>query len=102
MAATEKSSRLSDAERKTLSAAKSTSDADKFSLFSKWRDFLFEDNVKAATKRGVRYAGMGQAHLDNLVKVGLEKNQFPFEMDGKDITAFRALTDKLTKAAKKP
>src|SRR6185369_4912947 len=49
LAATEKSSRLSDAERKTLSAAKSTSDADKISLFSKWRDFLFEDNVKAAT-----------------------------------------------------
>jgi len=102
MAATEKSSRLSDPERKTLSAAKATSESDKISLFSKWRDFLFEDNVKAATKRGVRYAGMGQAHLDHLVAIGLEKNQHPFEMDGKDITAFKALTNKLEKAAKKP
>ena len=45
---------------------------------------------------------MGQAHLDHLVAVGLEKNQHPFEMDGKDIAAFKALTDKLKKAAKKP
>jgi hypothetical protein len=45
---------------------------------------------------------MGQDHLDYLVGVGLEKNQHPFEMDGKDITRFRTLTDKLKKAAKKP
>jgi hypothetical protein len=102
MAATEKSSRLSDAERKKLSAAKSTSEADKNSLFTKWRDFLFEDNVKAATKRGVRYAGMGQNHLDHLVKIGLDKNQHPYEMDGKDIVEFMTLTSKLAKAAKTP
>jgi hypothetical protein len=101
MAATEKSSRLSNAERKTLSEATSTSRDDKISLFSRWRNFLFEDNVKAATKRGVRYAGMGQSHLDHLATIGLDKNQHPFEMDGKDIKAFRALTSKLTKAAKK-
>ena len=101
MAATEKSSRLSDAERKKLSAAKSTSEAEKDKLFSQWRDFLFEDNVKAAAARGVRYAGMGQAHLDHLVKVGLEKDQHAFEMAGKDIKAFRDLTEKLKKAAKK-
>ncbi|MGH9969845.1 MAG: DUF4157 domain-containing protein [Pyrinomonadaceae bacterium] len=101
LAATEKSSRLSAAERKRLSSAKSISEADKKKLFSEWRDFLFEDNVKAATARGVRYAGMGQAHLDHLVAVGLTKDQHPFEMDGKDITAFRDLTDKLKKAAKK-
>lgn len=101
MAATEKSSRLSEADRKKLSGAKSTSEADKMKLFSQWRDFLFEDNVKAAAARGVRYAGMGQAHLDHLVAVGLPKDQHPFEMAGKDITAFRDLTDKLKKAAKK-
>lgn len=104
MAATEASSRLSAAERKTLSSAATTSDADKIKLFSKWRNFLFEDNVKAAVKRGVRYAGMGQAHLDYLVGIGLEKSEHPFEMasTGKDMTAFKKLTDKLTKAAKKP
>jgi hypothetical protein len=101
MAATEKSSRLSAAERKTLAASTSKPD-EKIKLFSEWRDFLFEDNVKAATKRGVRYAGMGQAHLDHLVDIGLAKNQHPFEMDGKDITAFKTLTGELKKAAKKP
>ena len=53
MATTEKSSRLSQAERKKLSSAKSTSEADKIKLFTQWRDFLFEDNVKAAAARGV-------------------------------------------------
>ena len=101
MAATEKSSRLSAAERKTLAASTSKPD-EKIKLFSEWRDFLFEDNVKAATKRGVRYAGMGQAHLNHLVDIGLAKNQHPFEMDGKDITAFKTLTGKLKKAAVKP
>jgi hypothetical protein len=101
-AATETSSRLSAAERKKLSAVKSTSHRDKISLFGKWRNFLFEDNVKAATKRGVRYAGMGQHHLDYLQDIGLEKTQHPFEMDGKDMKAFTDLTDKLKKAAKTP
>jgi hypothetical protein len=101
-ATTDPSSRLSSAERKTLAAAKSTSESDRMDLFSKWRDFHFEDNVKAATKRGVRYAGMGQFHLDHLVAVGLGAGQHPFEMDGKDIAAFKALTSKLKGAAKKP
>ena len=102
LAATETSSRLGAAERKTLAAATSTSHDDKIALFAKWRNFLFEDNVKAATKRGVRYAGMGQLHLDHLVSLGLDKTQHPFEMNGKDIKAFSDLTDKLKKAAKKP
>jgi hypothetical protein len=102
LASTESSSRLSAAERKTLAAATSTSHDDKLKLFAKWRNFLFEDNVAAATKRGVRYAGMGQLHLDHLVSLGLDKSQHPFEMDGKDMKAFTDLTDKLKKAAKKP
>src|ERR1700752_448652 len=101
LATTEKSSRLSDAGRKQLAAAKSTSEPVREKLFFAWRDFLFEDNVKAATARGVRYAGMGQAHLDNLIQVGLTKDQHPFEMAGKDITAFRDLTAKLKKTVKK-
>jgi hypothetical protein len=34
----------------------------------------------------------------------LDKSEHPFEMasSGKDMTAFKKLTDKLTKAAKKP
>jgi hypothetical protein len=102
LAAADPSSRLGAAERKKLAAAKSTSAADKTKLFSEWRNFNFEDNVKAAAKRGVRYAGMGSRHLDHLVGVGLDKGMHPFEMDGKDIAAFKALTDKLKKVAKAP
>jgi len=101
-AASDPSSRLSTGKRLSLTGSSKTSEKDKMKLFTEWRDFNFEDNVKAATKRGVRYAGMGQAHLDHLVAIGLEKNQHPFEMDGKDITAFKTLTDKLKKAVKNP
>jgi hypothetical protein len=102
MAAESPSSRLSTGQRLALTGSGKTSETRKAELFSQWRDFSFEDNVKAATKRGVRYAGMGQNHLDHLVAVGLEKSQHPFEMAGKDITAFKTLTDKLKKAAKTP
>lgn len=102
MAASDPSSRLSTGQRLALSGSSTTKEAAKMKLFSEWRDFQFEDNVKAATRRGVRYAGMGQAHLDHLVAIGLEKDQHPFEMasTGKDMTAFKALTKKLGKAAK--
>ncbi len=83
LATTDPSSRLSAAERKKLAAAKSTSAADKIKLFSEWRNFRFEDNVKAAAKRGVRYAGMGQAHLDHLVNVGLGQGHAPVR-DGRE------------------
>ncbi len=101
-AAAATSSRLSMGRRSSMAGSSVTSEKDKLTLFTEWRDFMFEDNVKAATKRGVRYAGMGQAHLDHLVSVGLDKNQHPFEMEGKDIKAFRDLTKKLKPAAKKP
>jgi len=96
------SSRLSTGARLALTGSSVTSEKDKMAMFTQWRDFLFEDNVAAATKRGVRYAGMGQAHLDHLVSVGLGKNQHPFTMDGKDIKEFRDLTGKLKKSVKGP
>jgi hypothetical protein len=102
MAAFDKSSRLSQSKRKQLTTGKSLSEKEKMNLFSKWRNFHFEDNVKAAAKRGVRYAGMGQAHLDYLKKVGLPPNGHPYEMAGKDLQAFEALTQKLKKMAKRP
>jgi len=102
VAASDRSSRLSDSERIGLAGSTPSTDAAKSKLFTEWRDFKFEDNVAAATKRGVRYAGMGQAHLDHLVSVGLKANQFSFEMNGQDIVAFKALTDRLKKAARRP
>jgi hypothetical protein len=102
MAAIEPGSRLPQAERTALITGKKTTTRDeKKKLFSEWRDFMFEDNVKAAAARGVRYAGMGQNHLTHLVSIGLDKPPYyPFEMDGKDITAFRATTARLKALAK--
>ncbi len=102
VAAADSSSRLSMGKRASLAGSSAMSDADKKKLFTDWRNFNFEDNVKAATKRGVRYAGMGNKHLEYLVAAGLDKDQHPFDMEIKDITAFTNLTDKLKKAAKKP
>ncbi len=99
VAADSPSSRLSNGARLALTGSSPTDEKDKMKMFSEWRDFMFEDNVAAATKRGVRYAGMGQAHLDHLVKTGLDKAQHPFEMEGKDIADFKALTEKLKKVA---
>lgn len=101
-AATEKSSRLSQAERKKFLTAKTTSEAEKKKLFGQWRNHYFEDEVKAAAKRGVRYAGMGKAHLDYLKKVGLPSNAHPYNMVNIDINRFEALTKKLAKKAKTP
>jgi hypothetical protein len=69
-------------------------------MFSDWRNLSFEDNVALAAKRGVRYAGMGQLHLDSLIKKNLTEDEHPYEMNGKDIEAFRNLTGKLKNAAK--
>ena len=89
------SSRLKPAEKAKLDGSATTSAADKDKLFSDWRNFKFEDSVAAAAKRGVRYAGMGQAHLDHLLAVGLPSGGHPFEMDGDDIKKFRDKTNAL-------
>lgn len=98
MAAQQPSSRLSVGERMSHTGSTVTSEKDKETLFSNWRDFNFEDAVAAATKRGVRYAGMGMAHLGHLqTKVGIGTNQHDFDMTpgGRDFSRFQALTDKL-------
>jgi hypothetical protein len=107
MAASDPSSRLPAAQRTSLSGGAVTTDAEKEKLFSEWRDFKFEDNVRDAAKRGVRYAGMGNEHLKAMKKVGLPNNGHAFDMTsmGKEMVAFKALTDTLKKAAtpvKKP
>lgn len=102
-AATEKSSRLSEADRKKLQSQSITA-SEKIALFSDWRDFLFEDNVKAAISRGVRYAGMGLEHLKALKTKSLPSSAHVFDMAraGKEIAGFKNLTKKLEAAAKKP
>ena len=59
-----------------------------------------EAAVTAAAGRGVRYAGMGQGHLNHLREVGMPPNSQGYEMDGDEIDEFRANTGKLAAKAK--
>jgi hypothetical protein len=87
------SSRMDDAQKKKF--AGTTSSEDKGKLLSNWRNFKFEDSVKAAAKRGVRYAGMGLAHLRHLKEVGLPSNAHAYDMVDVDLTRFEEETAKL-------
>ncbi|HEX3045641.1 MAG TPA: hypothetical protein VHY08_12855 [Bacillota bacterium] len=102
IAALDPSSRLSDPERKKLLFGPSISETEKMKLFSDWREYSIEDNVKAAAQRGVRYAGMGRNHMMYLITAGLPTNAHTYDMVAKDILAFEALTQKLKKKAVKP
>jgi hypothetical protein len=104
MAAVQPSSRMAEPERKDIITGKTKkTQSQKETLFSDWRNFMFEDNVKAAAARGVRYAGMGNAHLKYLKPLGYDKDPYhPFDMTstGVEMLAFVANTDKLKKLAK--
>jgi len=58
------------------------------------------ETFRRLAKNGVERAAR-DLDLD-VVSLGLDKTQHPFEMNGKDIKTFTDLTDKLKKAAKKP
>ena len=70
-------------------------------LFGNWRDFMFEDNVNAAIKRGVRYAGMGLAHLNHLQDIGLPAGAHAYDMtsSGAEMLGFITVTYALKVAA---
>jgi hypothetical protein len=57
--------------------------------------------VAAATAKGVRYAGMGQAHLEHLITKGLTPSQHPFKMADVDLTKFKTDTAALKAKAVK-
>jgi hypothetical protein len=75
-----------------------TSDAEKQDMFVAWRDFKFEDTVKDAAQKGIRYAGMGYNHLKHLRAVGLPK--FTHDFDMTDLGTFADHTKKLKATAK--
>jgi hypothetical protein len=105
MAATKANSRLSATKRSDLLKPGTTASlAEKDTIFKDWRNFTFEDAVADAITRGVRYAGMGNLHLDHLKLKGLKANEHGFDMtsSGTEMTAFKALTTKLRSTAVKP
>lgn len=101
MAADDPSSRLDPAKRTDLKSKGAKDDAEKESIFEDWRNFKFEDSVATATAKGVRYAGMGQAHLEHLITKGLTPTQHPFKMADVDLTRFKTDTAALKAKAVK-
>ena len=90
LAATDPSSRLDHRKRDQLKKKGAKDEAEKEQIFSDWRNFKFEDSVADATAKGVRYAGMGQAHLKHLIDKGLGATQHPYKMADVDLTKFKA------------
>jgi Domain of unknown function (DUF4157) len=93
------SSRMDAKRKKEFSGA--TSNDQKMGMFSDWRNFKFEESVKDAAKRGVRYAGMGYHHMKHLQKVGLPANARAYDMMIEDLKVFEKHTDALKKIAVK-
>ena len=80
-----------------------TTPEEKTKLFTDWRNSEFQKTVAAAAGNNVRYAGMGQKHLNALLtmKDGLPGNAHPFDMSEKDLEAFQRETARLGQKAVK-
>lgn len=94
-ALTDPTARLTPGQRARFAPGGGATNGDRQGMFSRWRDYNFEDSVRAATARGVRYAGMGNAHLEHLRGIGLTANQHPYDMADVDLNRFRAETAEL-------
>lgn len=91
---------LSETERTGLKGMKSATRDEKQEVFAKWRNLHFSRAVKDAVGRGVRYAGMGRAHLDYLRAEGLPANSHPHDITGQGIAAAELLTKNLAASVK--
>jgi hypothetical protein len=89
-----------DAKQKKKFGGDTTNDQ-KSDMFSDWRNFKFEETVKDAAGRGVRYAGMGYHHMKHLKKAGLPANTHAYDMMSDDLDVFQTHTDALKKIAVK-
>lgn len=98
----EPGSRLSEEQRNEF-RANGANDAEKNTLFSNWRNHMFDDQVQAAAGRGVRYAGMGNNHLIYLHDNGLVPgNGHEFNMIDGEMAGFTARTAALNARAVDP
>jgi hypothetical protein len=93
---------LTDKERKDLGSMAKVSQIERDAVFYKWRSLHFSHSVRAAAKRGVRYAGMGKDHLVDLIAEGIPPNTHTYDMTSTGVLAdFEALTNKLAASVKK-
>jgi len=80
-------------ERRRLRRMPSGNAADRATKFALWRNLHFKHVVADAAARGVRYAGMGRAHMDYLVaERAVPRGAHTFDMMGADLVAFENRT----------
>ncbi|GIG64511.1 hypothetical protein Pen01_08060 [Phytomonospora endophytica] len=80
-------------ERRRLRRMPSATEADRASKFALWRNLHFKHVVADAARRGVRYAGMGRAHMDYLVTDhAVPRGARTFDMTGADLAGFEGRT----------
>lgn len=80
-------------ERRRLRRMPSGTEAQRATKFGLWRNLHFKHVVADAAGRGVRYAGMGRAHMDYLVdERAVPRGARTFDMSGADLTNFEART----------
>jgi len=89
-------------ERTRLNAMPRGTDEEKAAAFGTWRNLYFSHATRAAVARGVRYVGMGRAHLDYLKAEGLPAGSRGYDMVAKDLIDFQTLTDNLKRTARNP
>jgi len=97
-AATDPASRLNARQKKQVTGAK-THDA-QLQGFTEWRNVEIKASVEDAAARGVRYAGMGWAHMHYLEKSPPAGTHI-FDMNGTDIDRFEKHTEALAGIAVK-
>lgn len=91
---------LTGAERTRLGGMARGTPAERMRIFSDWRDLNFEHAVADAVARGVRYVGMGNAHLTRMRAVGMPAGTHAFDMTAADITRFERETRRLRRIAR--
>jgi hypothetical protein len=63
--------------------------------FTDWRNDEFAKTLLAAAQNGVRYVGMGRAHMIKMLEKGLPPNTHDFDMIDRDLSGFKTQTQLL-------
>ncbi|HEY1177384.1 MAG TPA: hypothetical protein VGF17_14605, partial [Phytomonospora sp.] len=91
---------LSRAERRRLRRMPTGSQSDRETMYSLWRNLHFKHVVADAAARGVRYAGMGLAHLQYLqAENAVPRGANTFDMQGAALAGFERRTRTLERMA---
>jgi hypothetical protein len=92
--------RLTAEETESMAEMPHDTQGEKRMTFGKWRNLHFSHAVWDAVERGVRYAGMGNNHLEYLTREGLPPNSRGYDMTSGDLADFQAHTERLAATPK--